>query len=80
MDMGYGVNATICQFYWWRKAEKNNNWNIVESGFKYHNSNHNTKICQWFLTDWWFSPLSSTNKTDRHDKTETDLSQVTKKL
>jgi hypothetical protein len=28
------------------------------------------KICQWFAADWWFSPVSSTNKTDRHDKTE----------
>jgi hypothetical protein len=31
------------------------------------------KVCQWFVTDWWFSPgtfVSSTNKTDRLDITE----------
>ena len=31
------------------------------------------KVCQWFMTGWWFSPgtlVSSTNKTDRHDITE----------
>jgi hypothetical protein len=31
------------------------------------------KICQWFATGRWFSPgppVSSTNKTDRHDITE----------
>ena len=28
------------------------------------------KVCQWLATDRWFSPgtpVSSTNKTDRHD-------------
>ena len=31
------------------------------------------KICQWLATGWWFSlgtPVSSTNKTERHDRTE----------
>jgi hypothetical protein len=31
------------------------------------------KVCQWFATGRWFSPglpVFSTNKTDRHDKTE----------
>jgi hypothetical protein len=28
------------------------------------------KICQWLATGRWFSPVSSTNKTDRHDITE----------
>ena len=31
------------------------------------------KVCQWLATSWWFSPgppVSSTNKTDRHDITE----------
>jgi hypothetical protein len=27
------------------------------------------KVCQWLATDGWFSPVSSTNKTDRHDIT-----------
>jgi hypothetical protein len=31
------------------------------------------KVFQWLVTCWWFSPgtpVSSTNKTDRHDITE----------
>ena len=28
------------------------------------------KVCQWFATDRWFSPVSYTNKTDRHDIAE----------
>ena len=31
------------------------------------------KVCQWLAADPWFSPgtpVSSTNKTDCHDKTE----------
>jgi hypothetical protein len=31
------------------------------------------KICQWLATGQWFSPVSSTNKTDRHNITETLL-------
>jgi hypothetical protein len=34
------------------------------------------KVCQWLATDRWFSPgiqISSTNKTDNHDITETLL-------
>jgi len=25
------------------------------------------KVCQWLAAVWWYSPVSSTNKTDRHD-------------
>jgi hypothetical protein len=28
------------------------------------------KVCQWLVTGRWFSPVSSINKTDSHDKTE----------
>jgi len=28
------------------------------------------KVCQWLATGWWFSLVSSTNKTDRHNITE----------
>ena len=34
---------------------------------------HCDKVCQWLATGMWFSlgtPVSSTNKTDRHDITE----------
>ena len=27
-------------------------------------------VCQWLATGWGFSPVSSTDKTDRHDTTE----------
>ena len=28
------------------------------------------QVCQWLATGRWFSPVSSTNKTNRHDITE----------
>ena len=28
------------------------------------------KVCQWLATGGWFSPVSSTNRTDRHDITK----------
>jgi len=28
------------------------------------------KVYQWLAAGWWFSPVSSTNKTDRHNITE----------
>ena len=37
------------------------------------------KVCQWLVTDLWFSPgtpVSSTNKTDRHDITEISMKVV----
>jgi hypothetical protein len=37
-------------------------------------------VCQWLTTCWWFSlgtPLSSTNKTDRHDIAEVALNTIT---
>ena len=41
------------------------------------------KICQWLATDRWFSlgtPVSSTNKTDRHDIAEILLNTMTPSL
>jgi hypothetical protein len=38
-----------------------------------HDTTLYDKVCQWLATGWWFSPgppVSSTNKTDRHDITE----------
>ena len=37
---------------------------------------HYVIVCQWLVTRWWFSPVSSTNKTDRHDITEILLKVV----
>ena len=34
------------------------------------------KVCQWLVAGWWFSPVSSTNKTDHHDITEILLKVV----
>ena len=37
------------------------------------------KVCQWLVVGWWFSPgtpVSSTNKTDRHDVAEILLKVV----
>jgi len=34
------------------------------------------QVCQWLVTGWWFSlgpPVSSTNKTDCHDITESGI-------
>ena len=34
------------------------------------------KVCQWLVTDRWFfagTPVSSTNKTDRHEITITNI-------
>ena len=34
------------------------------------------KVCQWLATGWWFSPgtpVSSVNKTDRHDIVESGV-------
>ena len=33
-------------------------------------------LCYWLATGWWFSPVSSTNKTDCHDITEILLMKV----
>ena len=34
------------------------------------------KVCQWLAAGRWFSPVSSTNKIDRHDITEIVLKEV----
>jgi hypothetical protein len=34
------------------------------------------KVCQWFATGQWFSPVFATNKTDHHDLTEILLKVV----
>ena len=37
------------------------------------------KVCQWLATGWWFSPgtpVSSTNKSDRHELTEILLNTI----
>jgi hypothetical protein len=34
------------------------------------------KVFQWLVIGWWFSPVSSTNKTDCHDITEIFLKVV----
>ena len=44
---------------------------------------YNIKVCQWLATGRWFSPgppVSSTNKTDRHNITEILLKVVLKSI
>ena len=41
------------------------------------------KVCQWLATGWWFSlgsPVSSTNKTDSHDRAEILLKAALKTI
>jgi hypothetical protein len=45
---------------------------IAQACYKLHQTLCD-KVCQWFATGRWFSPdtpVSSTNKTERHDITE----------
>ena len=44
-------------------------WGVLDTTLCY-------KVCQWLVTDRWFSPgtpVTSTNETDRHDVTEISL-------
>jgi hypothetical protein len=50
-------------------------FHVSSTSSKYYFDIHvrNTKVCQWLATSRWFSPcppVSSINKTDRHDITE----------
>jgi len=50
--------------------------NPVLARYVYSIQHYVIRVCQWFATDQWFStgtPVSSTNKTDCHDITETLL-------
>ena len=38
------------------------------------------KVCQWLAVGQWFSPVSSINKTDRHDMTEILLNVALKTI
>jgi hypothetical protein len=53
--------------------------NPVQARFTQYNMSLCDKVCKLLATGWWFSPVtpvSSTNKTDRHDRTEILLKVV----
>ena len=60
MVVGFSITCVIsayCEFEsrWW--------WDVLDTTLC-------DKVCQWLVTGRWFSPVSSTNKTDHHDIAE----------
>ena len=60
MVVGFTITCVIsayCEFEsrWW--------WDVLDTTLC-------DKVCQWLVTGRWFSPVSSTNKTDHHDIAE----------
>jgi hypothetical protein len=54
-------------------------WVLIPLRWSLLNTTLCDKVCQWLATGWWFSRstlVSSTNKTDRYDKTEILLKMV----
>jgi hypothetical protein len=60
MVVGFTITCAIsayCEFEsrWW--------WGVLDATLC-------DRVCQWLVTGRWFSPVSSTNKTDQHDIAE----------
>ena len=51
-------------------GQQSNNYDKIVYRIFYLHPYQCDKVCQWLATGWWFSPVSSTIKTDRHDITE----------
>jgi len=64
MVVGFTTTCAISAYHHWSyELESHSWWGVLDSTLC-------EKVCQWLATGWWFSPVSSTNKTDRHDITE----------
>ena len=64
MVVGFTTTYAISAYHHWCEFEFRSGRDV---------QHYVIKVCQWLVTDQWFSagpPVSSTNKTDRHDITE----------
>ena len=62
----YLCNQCLSHLKLWVRIPLSSWWSVTETAFCYN-------VCQWLVAGRWFSPdtpVSSTNKTDRHDITE----------
>ena len=69
MVVGFTTTCAISAYYHWScEFELCSWWGVLDTLCD--------KACQWLATGWWFSPVSSINKTDHHDITEILLKVV----
>jgi hypothetical protein len=67
--------VVFCTCPWWFSITNN----VVSSNSaQMYSMYYVINVCQWLATGRWFSPDSSTNKTDYHDITEILLKVVVK--
>jgi hypothetical protein len=72
MVVGFTTTCAISAYHHWNCEFE------PRSGEMYLIQHYVIKFCQWLAIGQWFSPVSSTNKTDCHDKTEILLKMVLK--
>jgi hypothetical protein len=64
MVIWFTSNCAISAYHHWRCEFESHSWRGVLD------TTSCDKVCQWLATSRWFSPVSSTNKTDHHDIAE----------
>ena len=64
MVVGFTTTCAISAYHHWSCEFEPPSWLVVLDTIVCD------KVCQWLATGWWFSPVSSTNKTDHHDIAE----------
>jgi hypothetical protein len=70
MVVGFTTTYAISAYHHWCCEFESRSWRgLFDKTLCY-------KVCQWLATGRWFSPVSSTNKTDRHDITEIVLKEA----
>ena len=62
--VGFTTTCAICSYHYYSCEFKPCSWRVVLETTLYG------KVCQWLATGRCFSPVSSTNKTRRHDITK----------